>query len=139
VEPFEWSPDDLVFVTQMDADHQKLIREIEAVRKALAPATPTTEAGFRCWQLSKCLSAHLVSEERMMRRSRYPASQWHASQHNAGRTKMARLVAAIQGKDVPHIEDALRELGHWMKDHIALADRMLAAHLRNDSRERLVS
>ena len=136
---FEWTPEDLVFLPQIDADHQKLIRDIEELRKALTSDSAATKLRYRSWQLTKSLSVHFEHEERLMRRSRYPGQLWHQSQHLAGRSKMGRLVAAIQGQELGAIPAALQELGQWFKDHVGLADRMLGAHIRNDGRERLVS
>lgn len=135
----EWTIDDLVFVPQLDADHQKVFQDLERVRQAVAHPAPPGQAGFPLWRFSKSFFAHLASEERLMRSSRYPALQWHERQHQAGRTKLVRLTEAIHGKNEQWSKEALLDLASWMRDHINLADRMFAAHLRNDLRERQAS
>ena len=137
--PVEWTPDDLVFSRQLDRDHQKVFARLEKVRKAIDQNTPADQLAFDVWRLSKDLSIHLASEERLMRECRYPAKRWHESQHEAGRHKMHRLKEAARSGESALQAAAIEELAKWLKDHVHLADRMLAAHLRNDRRERLVS
>jgi len=139
VQPVEWTTDDFVYVSELDSDHQKVFRNIENARQALANGTPVPQLGFLLWRLSRSLSVHLASEERAMRESRYEAFHWHQQQHHAGRAKMAHLLEIAHAKDTQSIAAALQDFTGWLRDHVGLADRMLAAHLRNDRRERLVS
>jgi hemerythrin-like metal-binding protein len=139
MQPVRWTPDDFVFVPQMDADHQKLFEDAENLRQAVGLGHSSTQIGFQVWRFSKSLSAHLTSEERQMRSSRYPGFQWHERQHQTGRTKMALLTQAVHHGDNLGMRDAFQDLVRWLCDHIHLADRMFAAHLRNDQRERLAS
>lgn len=135
----EWTTDDFVYVPEIDSDHRKVFRDVEKARQALSNGTPASQVGFQLWRLSKSLSAHLSSEERAMRESQYEAFHWHQQQHHTGREKMARLLEVAHRHDLRKIDAALQEFTQWLRDHVGLADRMLAAHLRNDRRERLVS
>ena len=139
MQPVRWTSDEFVFVPQMDADHQKLFEDAENLRQAVVLGESSSQLGFHAWRFSKCLSAHLTSEERLMRSSRYPGFQWHERQHHAGRTKMALLTQAVHRGDTLGTREAFQDLIRWISDHIHLADRMFAAHLRNDQRERLAS
>ena len=139
VEPLQFTTDDFVYVPQMDADHQKLFEAAENVRQAVALGKSASQIGFLLWRLSRSFSAHLAGEERLMRSSRYPGFQWHERQHHAGRTKMACLTQAVHRNDELGIRDGFQDLARWMADHIHLADRMFAAHVRNDQRERVAS
>src|SRR5215469_9715728 len=94
-----WTPDDFVFVPQMDADHQKLFEDAENLRQAVVLGKSSTQIGFQVWRFSKSLSAHLASEERLMRSSRYAGFQWHERQHHAGRNRMALLTQAVHHND----------------------------------------
>ena len=130
---------DLVFVPQIDADHQTLFAWLEKVREGAASGDPATSPGLALWHLSKSLSAHFAGEERLMRRSEYDGFEWHQRQHQTGRKRMATLVEAVQSKNEQREQEALQQFEDWLKDHVALADRMFAAHLRNDLRTRAVS
>ena len=135
VQPLQWTIDDFVYEPQMDADHQKLFEAAESVRRAVALGKPANEISFQLWHLAKSFNAHLAGEERQMRRSRYPGFAWHESQHQAGRAKIARLTQAVHRTDELGIRGGLEEFIRWMQDHVHLADRMFAAHLRNHDRE----
>lgn len=139
VQPLEWTIDDFVYEPQIDADHQKLFADAESVRQAIALGKPASQVSYQLWHLAKSFSAHLTGEERQMRRSRYPGYQWHESQHQAGRAKIARLTQAVHRNDELGIREGLEEFIRWMQDHVHLADRMFAAHLRNHERERVAS
>ena len=139
MQPLQFTTDDFVYVPQLDADHQKLFEDVENMRQAVDIGKPASEIGFHLWRLAKTFSAHLAGEERLMRNSRYPGLQWHERQHHAGRTKMACLTQAVQRDDELGIREGFQDLARWLTDHIHLADRMFAAHLRNDQRERLAS
>jgi hemerythrin-like metal-binding protein len=136
--PVEWTSADLVFSRQLDADHRKLFEELEKVRQAADANPGMRELSFRVWRLSKDLSIHFKSEERLMNQCRYPARLWHRRQHQAGRNKMGRLLeAARSGRGDTRTE--LEDFAKWLRDHVHLADRMFAAHLRNDQRVKLAS
>jgi len=139
VEPIQWTDDDFVFVPQLDADHQKLFQDAEGMRLALSRGMSAGQVGLHMWRLTRSFAAHAASEERLMRSSRYPAFHWHERQHGAGRTKLAKLMEVVHRRDERLAREGLEEFAHWMQDHVNLADRMFAAHLRNDLRQRMAS
>jgi hemerythrin-like metal-binding protein len=129
VTPLEWTSADLVFASRLDSEHRKLFEQVKKVRQATAPGA-AGEAGLDLWRLSRMLSIHLNSEERLMREHRYPALDWHRRQHQAGRKKMSGAIEAGRGGGEP-FAGAMDEFVKWLKDHVHLADRMFAAYLRN--------
>jgi hemerythrin len=137
--PVEWTADDLVFSRQLDADHRKLFEDLETVRQAAEVTGQASQVSYHLWRLSKDVAIHFKSEERLMQQCRYPAKEWHAKQHQAGRNKMNRLLKATRAGGSEASAAALEEFARWMKDHVRLADRMFAAHLRNDRLGRLAS
>lgn len=137
--PLEWTTADLVFLPQFDADHQTLFARAETVRLALTTPAVAHQVVFDVFRLAKSFSVHAKDEEKCMRQSRYPGRQWHEHQHQAGRHKMARLLKAARGRTDQSVADALEEFTSWLRDHVNLADRMFAAHFRNNRRERLAS
>ncbi|HEV2322437.1 MAG TPA: hemerythrin family protein [Terracidiphilus sp.] len=139
MQSLEWKTADLVFEPNIDADHRKLFEDLEKLRRAVELGNPNGQAALHSWHLSKSFAAHFAGEERLMRRSDYPGLDWHERQHHAGRKKMARLASAVHAKNQTAMDQALQELAQWLTGHIGLADRMFAAHLRNDLRCRFVS
>jgi hemerythrin len=139
VQPLEWTIEDFVYEPQLDADHQKLFADAESLRQAMALGRPVSQIGFQLWRLAKSFSAHLATEERLMRRSRYPACHWHENQHRAGRAKLACLTQAVHRSDDLGAQESFVDFARWMRDHVHLADQMFAAHLRNHDRELIAS
>ena len=139
MQSLQWTTDDFVYLPQLDSDHQKIFEDAENLRKAIALGKPSSQVGFCLWRLSQSFSAHLACEERLMKKSRYPAVQWHESQHGAGRKKLALLTQAVQRNDELGVKDGLEDLARWLTDHVHIADQMFAAHIRNDHRERVAS
>ena len=134
-----WTDEDSVFVPQLDAEHEKLFEDAERMRQFVTHRLRSDNARLPLWRFSQDFLAHLNSEERLMRTSRYAGLNWHERQHQAGRTKLARLTEAVHGANEQGVREALQDVTDWMHDHITVADRMFAAHLRNESRERLAS
>jgi hemerythrin-like metal-binding protein len=135
----EWTSEDLVFSPKLDADHRQLYGKLEAVRRTIERGAPATLLGVPLWQLSKSVTVHFRNEERLMHRSSYPALEWHRSQHRAGRNKMQSILEACRIGQVDSVSHGLDDLAGWLRDHVHLADRMFAAHLRNNQRAGLVS
>jgi hemerythrin-like metal-binding protein len=138
MQAIHWTTDDCVFIPQLDTDHQKIFEDVESLRHSVALGKPASQIGC-LRRLSQSISDHLTGEEGLMRRSRFPGFQWHQSQHDAGRKKLALLTQAVHNNDELGVREGLEDLTRWLADHVHLADRMLAAHLRNDRRERLAS
>jgi hemerythrin-like metal-binding protein len=139
VQSISWTDDDSVFVPQIDAEHEKLFEGAESMRQFLAHSWVADHARFPLWRFSQDFLAHLNSEERLMRTSRYAGLNWHERQHQTGRKKLARLTDAVHRGNQQAVREALQDVAVWMHDHITVADRMFAAHLRNEMRERLAS
>ena len=139
MQPVTWTDDDSVFVPQIDAEHEKLFEGAERMRQFLTHGWRSDHARFPLGPFSQEFLAHLNSEERLMKASRYPGLNWHEHQHQAGRTKLARLTQAVHAGNEQAVREALQDIAGWLHDHITVADRMFAAHLRNETRYRLAS
>ena len=139
VQSISWTDDDSVFVPQIDAEHEKLFAAAEQMRHFLTHGWRSDHGRVPLWRFSQDFLAHLNSEERLMRTSRYAGLNWHERQHQTGRTKLARLTDAVHRGNEQAVREALQDVTDWMHDHITVADRMFAAHLRNETRERLAS
>ena len=73
---------------------------------------------------------HFAHEELLMQAARYPLLNWHRRQHETARNAARPLVARIEAGDRQAVKALLELLAGWMKDHLAVADRMMAAALR---------
>ena len=65
-----------------------------------------------------------------MSAARYPLLNWHKRQHETARNASRSLLARIEAGARKAVKELLDLLARWMKDHLAVADRMMAANLR---------
>jgi hemerythrin-like metal-binding protein len=133
---FHWTRAKSVFVAELDAEHRNLYQIGEDLHKAWSAGAPL---GALLPSVRAFLAAsedHFTHEERMMRAARYPLLNWHARQHDAARHAAGPLLARIEAGDREAVEELLNYFSGWLKDHMAVADRMMAATLRAFARAR---
>ena len=66
-----------------------------------------------------------------MRAIHYTAFDWHKRQHDAARKRSKALAKSIAGGDPDAPGELLEFLAEWLRGHMAVADRMMSARLRN--------
>ncbi len=133
---FHWTIGKSVFVPELDAEHRNLYElaaEVQASVDAGAPP-PVYTPGVRT--LLASAADHFAHEERLMRRAHYPLLKWHTSQHDAVRTRAAACLKLLEAGDAEAGGELLEFLSRWLGDHLAVADRMMAAALRAHARQR---
>ena len=70
-----------------------------------------------------------------MRSTHYPASGWHKGQHNTVRKRVREFAPRIEAGEGEAAFLLLEFLSGWLRDHVRLADCMMAAHVRNFERD----
>lgn len=137
VRNLQWSEDHAVFIPELDEQHKGLLEATQELRTAVLKGESKNRLEFLAGRMATRLAAHFRYEERLMRGSRYSAMDWHERQHQAARAKLALLWDAVRGRGAGSILGTLDGLADWFQDHVSVADRMLAAHVRNHNRERI--
>jgi hemerythrin-like metal-binding protein len=137
VRNLQWSEDHSVYIPELDEQHKGLLEATQELRAAVLTGESKDRVEFLAGRMATRLAAHFRYEESLMRGSRYSALDWHERQHHAARAKLALLWDAVRGRGTESILGTLEELADWFHDHVAVADRMLAAHVRNHERERI--
>jgi hemerythrin-like metal-binding protein len=137
VRNLQWSEDHSVFIPELDEQHKGLLEATQELRTAVLTGESKNRVEFLAGRMATRLAAHFRYEEGLMRGSRYSAMDWHERQHQAARAKLALLWDAVRGRGAASILGTLEELADWFQDHTTVADRMLAAHVRNHDRERI--
>jgi len=121
-----------IFISEIDAEHKILTRLIGELESAL-----NSRARIPAGLLQSLVSHfhdHFAHEERLMRQSRYDAFPWHKQQHDGARRRTRQLVRLIEQGDRHAGAEMLEYVTGWLKGHVAVTDRMMAAYLRNYSR-----
>lgn len=128
---FKWSSAHSVYLPELDAEHRAIYRLGDELHKALLAGAETAQLQPIMVSLWESAEQHFRHEERLMRAVHYSAFAWHKRQHDAARKRAKALAKRIEGGDSAAAEDLLQFLSDWLRDHMAVADRMMSAFLRN--------
>jgi hemerythrin-like metal-binding protein len=131
---FKWTKANACFVPEIDDEHRAIYRVADELQQSLTVAAPEFEILEILHRLIATAEDHMLHEEGLMRSTRYDAKAWHQQQHDALRKRLRQFVPRVEGGDRQAALALIEFLSKWLKDHTALADRMLGAHLRNQDR-----
>jgi hemerythrin len=126
---FHWTRAKSIFMSELDAEHRNLHQLADEVHKAVLKGAPPSAIASSVRALFAAAEDHFSHEERMMRAARYAQLDWHARQHQTVRDRAAKWTESVNHNPGATLE-LLEFLAFWLKDHMAVADRMMAATLR---------
>ena len=129
---FAWISEHEVFIAQIDAEHRDLIEAADAFERALEEKLPDSRE--RLQALAARLEDHLCHEEWLMQSVRYPLFGWHRQQHQTARRRVKLFLPLVEEGNANATEAFLEFLAGWFADHVGVADRMMAAFVRNYER-----
>jgi hemerythrin-like metal-binding protein len=135
---FSWSAENEVFLAQIDAEHRVLFRMADGLQQAVASQN---QAAVReqLHALAAHAEEHFSHEEWLMQSVKYSSYGWHKQQHHTALRRLG-LLAPLIDSAVPEAAELLLEfLEGWLRDHISVTDRMMAAHVRNYERANATS
>jgi hemerythrin-like metal-binding protein len=128
---FKWSNAHTIYVPEIDAEHRAIYRLGDELHKALLAGAEPAQLKPIVANLLESAEQHFRQEERLMRAIHYDALAWHKRQHDAARKRAKALAKDIEDGDTAASGELLQFLSDWMRDHMAVADRMMGARLRN--------
>jgi hemerythrin len=134
VRPFKWTKAYAVFIAEIDAEHKNLYQLADDLHQAVAAGAPANRTQAILRELIARSADHFAREERLMHSTYYPGLAWHKKQHDTMRKRAKKFVPRITGGDREAAFLLLEFLSGWLRDHIRLADCMMAAHVRNYER-----
>jgi hemerythrin len=123
-----------VFIPEIDAEHKHIFRLADELHRAVLGGAPADQVRATLRELTAGSDAHFAREERLMRATHYPASAWHKGQHDTVRKRVKELAPRIERGEKQAALLLLEFLSGWLRDHIRLADCMMASHARNYGR-----
>ena len=135
---FKWSKIHAVFIPEIDAEHQNIFRLADELHRAVVGGAPADQAQSILRELIAREEDHFAHEERLMRATHYPSSAWHKGQHDTVRKRVTEFAPRIEGGESQAALLLLEFLSDWLRNHIRLADCMMAAHVRNYERAQAV-
>jgi hemerythrin-like metal-binding protein len=129
---FRWGSEHEIYLPEIDAEHRGLFLAGEDLHRALSAGAPPDRIKEGLHNLLQLAEAHFLHEERLMRDSGFESYEWHRKQHDAVRKRAKE----IDGRDTVAVTAAVDYLSGWLRDHTSVADRIMAAHIRNWGRRR---
>jgi len=130
----KWTSLNAVFLTEIDDQHKEIFEAVSDLQNVLARPDASPELSKLTRRLVSSIDEHFNHEERLMRAARYDGLRWHKRSHDAARKRVTQITARIQTGDAEAGRELVEYLADWLRDHTALADRMMGAFLRNHQR-----
>ena len=128
---FKWTSACSVYLPEIDAEHRALYRLGDELHKAVLAGTQPARLQPILANLLETAEQHFRHEERLMRAIHYTAFDWHKRQHDAVRKRAKAAAKRVAGGDSPAAGELVEFLSEWLRGHMAVADRMMSARLRN--------
>jgi hemerythrin len=131
---FKWNAAHAVFLPEIDAEHRAISQTAGELHHAIGGKAPEDMILELLHGLMAAVEDHFAHEERLMQASHYTSCGWHKQQHDAVRKRAGECSQRIANGDSRAASLFLAFLSSWLRDHMAVADRMMGAHLRNHQR-----
>jgi hemerythrin len=129
----KWSTSHAVFVTEIDDEHKEIFEAVSNLQD-LGNSGPSSESGRVAQRLVKYIDGHFAHEERLMHAARYSGLGWHQRQHETARRRVGQFISKMEQGDAEARTALVQYLSEWLRAHTRLADKMMAASLRNHER-----
>lgn len=131
---FKWNESHAIHLPEVDAEHRNLFHLAADLKNALGKGAPATDIEEKLRALFAEVEDHFTHEERMMRSARYALFAWHKGQHDTLRTGAKQFAKRIRAGEMAAGTEFLEFLARWLRDHMAVADNMMGAAIRNYQR-----
>ncbi len=127
---FVWDEECSVGVSEIDQDHQLLIKLINDLYEATQDGCGGAALLPMFSALKNYTETHFDKEERYMVECNAPDQELHCLEHQQMRDKLSELEERHRkGEAAISLETSI-VLRNWLKTHIRVIDRAMAPHLR---------
>jgi hemerythrin len=134
----EWTPDLAVGIPDIDRQHQEMFRTLDELVQAMREARGRVEVQRTLNFLRNYVVDHFALEQAWMETTRYRDLREHLSEHQAFLAEVGKLSQQLddRGTSSGLVIDTCTALNSYLRQHIAVTDRALAAHLKAASAAR---
>jgi len=129
-----WSISHAVFVTEIDDEHKGIFDALSEFQRLCDGGGSLPEIRKATERLTTRMMDHFAHEERLMRAARYDALKWHRKLHMAAKWRVESFVDRLLAGEPEAGAELVEYLTNWLPNHTRVADRMMAAALRNHER-----
>ena len=131
---FKWTKAHPVYLPQVDAEHRNLFQMAEELHQAVRTGLEAARVLELVRPFVTAIEEHFAHEERVMKTAACPDFAWHKQQHDNARKRAVNFLKDIEAGNSEAPMAFLEYVAKWFKDHMALTDRMMGAHVRNYER-----
>ena len=128
---FKWSNALSVYLPEIDAEHRAIYRLGDELHQAVLANADQARLQPILMNLLETAEQHFRHEERLMRAIHYTAFDWHKRQHDAVRKRSRAAARRVAAGDLAAAGELVEFFSEWLHGHMAVADRMMSARLRN--------
>ncbi len=118
-----WDDSLKVNVSELDAQHQKLIAMVNELYDAMRQRQGKAMLGTLIDNLVAYAGTHFRAEETYFIRFAYPEMEQHRREHAAFKKKIAEFKVRLEEHEVGIAGDIIDFLSTWIKHHIREVDR----------------
>ena len=125
-----WGPMFEVGVREIDAQHRKLFDLANGLADAVIHGKGAEPLGNILTELGRYTQTHFATEELLMTKHGYPASEEHKAAHQKLIQQVADYKQRFLAGDATMAEKTLQFFTDWLSKHIMQIDKSLASDLQ---------
>ena len=126
----EWSDALEMGVTQVDAEHRRLVDVLNRLHAAMLEGRGRARLATAFEELVEYTNTHFASEERLMEQHAYPGLAEHRHAHAALAAQTVEMKAQFEDGYASIGLEVLFFLKQWLTKHILKVDRQYVEYLR---------
>ena len=129
----KWESELSTSVGMIDNQHKNLIKKIQNLTTAIHHNRPGMEVINLIKFLEDYSGSHFSTEEKYMKKYKYPETVFHIRQHREFMKTLIDLKKLYSGKtriDIDMAKHLQYELWQYFREHISVVDAVLAAFLK---------
>lgn len=124
-----WSTQYSVEVSEMDAEHQKLIGMINDLHDAMKTGQGKVAMSKILGELDDYTKTHFAHEEKLMEEVKYTGLVEQQMQHQKFISKIAEYKTKLESENIMTLE-VMNFLKDWLVNHITVIDKKYSTYLK---------
>jgi len=121
----QWKDEFKVGIAEVDHEHQELIGLINELHGVIRATGDLDEILDTLGEIYAQISAHFALEEKMMRKTRYPAYAAHKEDHETLLDDLRDIMDDVEDEGVLDETQLSVDLNRWFSDHFQTHDAKL--------------
>ncbi len=121
----QWKDEFKVGITEVDHEHRELIGLINELHEAIQQSVDPDQILDSLGEIYAQISAHFALEEKMMRKTRYPAYAEHKEDHEILLDDLRDIMDDVEDDGVLNEAQLITDLNRWFGDHFQTHDAKL--------------